>query len=200
MGGIQKTGHLLRSFAFDAHGQAKRANLQVGHRAVQHLAKQIGGLLARQRAGAVFAASDFLDVFANGHRGLCVCQSGSGLELGQVLGRKIALQVVHAVLQPGLGELAQHARCFSGSGIKAHHRVNHRRSRIVGHVDGLQLSAIQIQHGTQPVHPQREFDPRPTFQRHLQHDELACAVRRWLAVWVMLLALSSTTLRRSSTG
>ena len=69
-GGVQKTGHFFCRFALDAHGQAKGANLQIGHCAVQHLTEQVRRLLAVQRAGTVLAASDFLDVLANGHRGL----------------------------------------------------------------------------------------------------------------------------------
>ena len=67
VGGVQKAGHFLGGFALDAHGQAEGANLEVGDGAVQHLAEQIGGLLAGERAGAVFAAADFLDVVTDAH-------------------------------------------------------------------------------------------------------------------------------------
>ncbi len=70
MGGIQKTGHFLRGFAFDPHGQTKRADLQVAQTAVQNLAKQVGGLRAVKRPRAVFAASDFSDVCAYAHGGI----------------------------------------------------------------------------------------------------------------------------------
>jgi len=56
-----------QGFAFDAHGQAKSAHLQVGHGAVQHLAHQVSGLLTRQRACAFAPAADFLDVAGNTH-------------------------------------------------------------------------------------------------------------------------------------
>ena len=65
--GIEKTSHFFRRFPLDAHGQAKRANFKVRDRAVQHLAEQIGGLRTAERAGAIFAAADFLDVVANSH-------------------------------------------------------------------------------------------------------------------------------------
>ena len=64
---IQKPRHLLRRFALDAHGQAKAANLQVRHRAIQHPAKQIRRLLPRERPRTVLAAAYFLDVFGNAH-------------------------------------------------------------------------------------------------------------------------------------
>ena len=65
--GIQKTRHLLRRLALDAHGQAERANFQIRHRAVEHLPKQVRRLFTRERPRALFAAPDFLDVFANCH-------------------------------------------------------------------------------------------------------------------------------------
>jgi hypothetical protein len=65
---VEEARHLFGRFALDAHGQAKAADFEVGHRAVQHLAHQVGGLRARQRAGAVLAAADFLDVLANTHK------------------------------------------------------------------------------------------------------------------------------------
>jgi hypothetical protein len=64
---VEEARHLFGRFTLDAHGQAKAADFEVGHRAVQHLAQQVGGLRARQRAGAVLAAADFLDVLANTH-------------------------------------------------------------------------------------------------------------------------------------
>ncbi|MCY1313324.1 hypothetical protein D9M70_638340 [compost metagenome] len=67
MRGVEKTGHLLGRLALDAHGQAEAADLQVGDRAVQHLAEQVAGLLARERTGASRAAADFLDVVADSH-------------------------------------------------------------------------------------------------------------------------------------
>ena len=65
--GVQEAGHLRGRFALDAHGQAERADFQVGHRAVEHLAEQVGRLLARDGARAVLAAPDFLDVLADSH-------------------------------------------------------------------------------------------------------------------------------------
>ncbi len=68
MGGIQKAGHFLRCFAFDAHGQAKRTKLQIGHRAIEHLVEQVGCLCTVQRVSAVFAAANFFfGVVANAH-------------------------------------------------------------------------------------------------------------------------------------
>ena len=65
--GIEKTSHLFGRFPFDAHGQAERADFQVGDRAVQYLTQQVGGLRAAERARAVFTAADFLDVVTNSH-------------------------------------------------------------------------------------------------------------------------------------
>jgi hypothetical protein len=48
MGGVQKAGHFFGCFAFDAHGQAKRAHFQVSHGAVQHLTHEVGGLRPRR--------------------------------------------------------------------------------------------------------------------------------------------------------
>ncbi|MCY1369567.1 hypothetical protein D9M69_566140 [compost metagenome] len=67
VGRVEETGHLVRGFALDAHGQAERAGFQVGHAAVEHLAEQVAGLLARERTGASRAAADFLDVVADSH-------------------------------------------------------------------------------------------------------------------------------------
>ncbi len=72
VGGIQEAGHFFWRFALDAHGQTEGANLQVGHVAVEHLAKQVGRLLALQCPRAVFAAADFLDVLTDAHGGLSV--------------------------------------------------------------------------------------------------------------------------------
>ncbi len=87
--GIQKTGHLLRCFTLDSHGQAKGAHFQVSHRAVEDLAHQIGGLIAVQRACAVASAPDFLDVACDTHavivrdgckqRAMSLCPSRYGL-------------------------------------------------------------------------------------------------------------------------
>ncbi len=71
MGGVQKTGHLFRRLSLDAHGDAKRAQLQVAHLLVKDLAHQIGSLFAAKRTRAVFAASDVLDVVADSHASDC---------------------------------------------------------------------------------------------------------------------------------
>ena len=65
--GIQKPRHLLAGFTLDAHGQAERANLQIRHRAVQHLAEQIRCLIARDGSRALLAASDDFDVLTDAH-------------------------------------------------------------------------------------------------------------------------------------
>ena len=70
MGRVQKTGHFFSGFAFDPHGQAKRADLQIAQTAIQNLAEQVCGLRAVQRPRAVFAASDFFDVCAYAHGGI----------------------------------------------------------------------------------------------------------------------------------
>ena len=65
LGSVQKARHLIRGFAFDAHGQAKRAHFQVGNAAVQHLAKQVGRLGAGEGTTA-----NFFDVICNAHAGI----------------------------------------------------------------------------------------------------------------------------------
>ena len=65
--GVQEPAHLLGRLALDAHGQAEGANFQVGHAAVQHLAKQVRGLLTRERLGAARTSADFLDVLTDAH-------------------------------------------------------------------------------------------------------------------------------------
>ena len=65
--GVQKARHFFRRFALDAHGQAEATDLQVGHGAVKHLAHQVGGLFACERACPVLAATDFLDVLTDAH-------------------------------------------------------------------------------------------------------------------------------------
>jgi hypothetical protein len=65
--GVQKTGHLGGRFTLDAHGQAEGPDLQVTHRAVEHLAEQVGGLVPREGARAILSAADFLDVLADSH-------------------------------------------------------------------------------------------------------------------------------------
>ena len=64
---IDKTGHLLWGFTFDAHGQAKRADFQVADLAIEQLPHQVGGLLAVERARAVLAPANFFDVCTDAH-------------------------------------------------------------------------------------------------------------------------------------
>ena len=75
VGGAEKAAHFLGRFALDAHGQAEGADFQIGHVAVEQLAKQVCRLLAREWLGAAGAATDFFDVLANAHvfwwRDLC---------------------------------------------------------------------------------------------------------------------------------
>ena len=67
MRGVEKTSHLFRGFALDAHRQAERTDFKVAHRAVEHLPEQVGSLLTRDRPRALLAAADFLDVLADAH-------------------------------------------------------------------------------------------------------------------------------------
>jgi len=46
VGRVQKAGHFVGRFTLDAHGQAKCADFKIGDRSVQHLAEQVGRLLA----------------------------------------------------------------------------------------------------------------------------------------------------------
>lgn len=65
--GVQKTGHFGRRFALHAHGDAKGAQFQIGALAVEQLAHQVGGLLAREVARAGAAAADFFEIRADSH-------------------------------------------------------------------------------------------------------------------------------------
>jgi len=68
--GVQEARHFLRGFALHAHGDAEGSQFQVAYLAVEHLAKEVVRRLARQCAGAVFAATDFLEVVRNAHGGI----------------------------------------------------------------------------------------------------------------------------------
>jgi hypothetical protein len=63
----QKAGQLGDAFALDAHRERKRTELEVGDAAVEHLAHQVVRLDLVQRAGAVLASADFLDVARDRH-------------------------------------------------------------------------------------------------------------------------------------
>ena len=65
--GIEKAQHFIHAFAFDAHGHAKGAHLQIAHLAIEQLPEQVGRLLTRQRACAAHAATNFLDVLTDSH-------------------------------------------------------------------------------------------------------------------------------------
>ena len=65
--GIEETGHFLRRLALDAHREAEGAEFELADAAVEQLAEQVGGLRAVERAGAVLAAPDFLEIVTDCH-------------------------------------------------------------------------------------------------------------------------------------
>jgi hypothetical protein len=67
VGGVDESRHLLGRLALDAHGQAERADLEVGNRAIEYLAEEICRLLARKRSGALLAPADLFQVLADAH-------------------------------------------------------------------------------------------------------------------------------------
>ena len=65
--GIEKTRQFFGTFALEAHGNAKAAQLQVADLAVEHLSHQVAGLCTRQGTGSLAAAANFLDVMTDAH-------------------------------------------------------------------------------------------------------------------------------------
>ncbi|MNN09438.1 hypothetical protein D3C81_1223190 [compost metagenome] len=68
MGGFEHASQLVRGFALDAVGHQDRAQLEVGYAPAQHRVKQAPGIVARQRARAVDATADLLDIAGGGKR------------------------------------------------------------------------------------------------------------------------------------
>ena len=70
--GVEEAGQLGDRLALDPHRQREGADLEVGDAAVEHLAHQVVRLRAVERARAVAAAADHLDVAGDAHRTLAM--------------------------------------------------------------------------------------------------------------------------------
>mmetsp|Transcript_4930 Transcript_4930/g.17650 ORF Transcript_4930/g.17650 Transcript_4930/m.17650 type:complete len:271 (+) Transcript_4930:4320-5132(+) len=66
--GGQEAGDLVGALALHAQRDQQRAQLQIGHHAIEHRAKEVLGLGARQVAGAAGASAHFLDQSGVVHR------------------------------------------------------------------------------------------------------------------------------------
>ena len=68
--GLLEAEQLVGALSLDAHRQDDRAELEVGHTAVHHVAEEGFGLLHAEGLGAFRPAADLLDEGGVGHGGI----------------------------------------------------------------------------------------------------------------------------------